>query len=100
MTDSKLKKKQERAQAAAFDMFNTMARHGVWRCHLAIGAHPGEQAPSGEFEGLTLAGAGEAAIDSDLTEVIVTFARPPERKAEKAVAPPKEETTEEVKDSV
>ena len=96
MTDSKLKKRQERAQAAAFDMFNTMARLGVWQCHLVIGkeAMDGE-AVSGEFEGLLLAGFTEAGMDSDLDGITVTLARRPEKKMVESTTTADGVTTEE-----
>ena len=57
MTDKKLKKKQEAAQAAAYDLFNTLTRLGVWQAHLVVG-----QPITGEFEELTLVGMQEAAL--------------------------------------
>ena len=63
-------KKQARAQEAALDMFNTMSRFGIWRCHLVMG---GEL--TGEFADLTVVGMNEAGLASDLDDITVTLAR-------------------------
>ena len=75
MTDKKLEKKQEKAQAAVLDLFNTMARFGIWRCHLVTG-----ERLTGEFEDLTVVGMQMAAMESNLTDIQMTLAPKPPTK--------------------
>jgi hypothetical protein len=81
-------KAQNRAQEAALDMFNTMARFGIWRCHLVIG-----DKLTGEFEGLTVTGMQEAGLLSDLDGITVTLAKKPPSK-EMVIESTPEDTTE------
>jgi hypothetical protein len=69
---TKEKKQQDRAQAAALDLFNTLARLGIWRCHLVMG-----DKLTGEFDELTVTGMQEAALASDLDDITVTLAKKP-----------------------
>lgn len=98
MSDSKIRKKQERAQAAAFDLFNTLKRLGAWRCHLVIGRRLGEEVAAGEFEHLSIAGMNEAAMESTLDDITITFARPPEKQMVEIETTPEGETTTEVEE--
>ena len=82
MTDKKVKKLQEKAQAAAYDVFNTLTRLGVWQAHLVVG-----QPITGEFEELTLAGMTEAALLSDLDNISVTLAQKPRKEVEITTTP-------------
>lgn len=93
MTDKKLKKKQEAAQAAAYDLFNTLTRMGVWQAHFVVGSPI-----TGEFEEMTLVGMQEAALLSDLDNINLTLARRPERKHIEIEATPNGTTEKEVQD--
>jgi len=91
MTDSKLKKQQERAQAAAFDLFNTLTRLGIWQCNLVMG-----KKLVGEFESLTVTGMYEASMLSDLDNVMITLKAEPEKTRIEIETTPEGQTTTEV----
>ena len=75
MTDKKLKKEQDKAQAAVLDLFNTLTRFGIWRCHLVMGVKL-----TGEFEDLTVVGMQMAAMESNLDDIQMTLAPKPPTK--------------------
>jgi len=87
MTDKKVKKLQEKAQAAAYDLFNTLTRMGIYRTHMVLGDRL-----TGEFEALTVVGMYEAALLSDIDEVNITLRPRPENLIETDVT--SESTTE------
>jgi hypothetical protein len=84
MTDKKAKKLQEKAQAAAYDLFNTLTRMGIYETHLMLGDRL-----TGEFEELTLSGLQEAALLSDIDDVTITL-RPRLEKMVDVEIPPEE----------
>jgi hypothetical protein len=86
-------KAQNRAQEAALDMFNTMARFGIWRCHLVMG-----DPLTGEFEELTVTGMQEAGLLSELDGITVTLAKKPPSK-EMVIESTPEGTTEREEDA-
>lgn len=90
MTDKKLVKLQDKAQAAALDLFNTLTRFGIWRCHLVMG-----EKLTGEFEALTVVGMQMAAMESDLDDIQMTLAPKPHKKEMVIERTPEGTTTRE-----
>jgi len=94
MTDKKMEKNQAKAQAAVLDLFNTLTRFGIWRCHFVMG-----QKLTGEFEALTVVGMQMAALESDLDDVQMTLSPKPPSKNMVIESTP-EGTTEKEEDDV